>query len=296
MPTYSLRTPAKVNLTLRVLARREDGFHELQSLFTAISLFDELRVTLRSRGHDVSVRVPGRPELEGPGNLVVKAAHAFAQRTSLRAAVAIELHKAIPMAAGLGGGSSDAAAVLRALCLHHGLTVRDPRVREAALQVGSDVPFFLTGRAALATGRGERLARAPALPKLPLVILAPRFGVTAKEAYVELARLRGLGALPKGRPAPLPPLRTPAEVAAELVNDLEAPVTRLYPAIASFRRALLREGALGARMSGSGSCVFGIFADAPAADAAAARLRGRVDAGVLRAASLRAAAHAARLS
>lgn len=261
MRTFQLLAPAKVNLTLQVLGRRPDGFHELSSLFVPVALYDRLRV--RVGGRRIVVRVPGHPELSGPSNLCAKAAEAFARETGLPAGVDVLLEKRIPVAAGLGGGSSDAAAVLRCLSRAHGLRVSDPRVRAAALSVGSDVPFFLRSRPALARGRGEELSPAPALPPLWLVIARPPFGISAAEAYRLLAARR------KGRrfaEVTLPGRFGDAgAVAAALRNDLEAPVAARYPELARLRRALLAAGALGARMSGSGSCLFGVVPSAGAA-------------------------------
>lgn len=268
---YRVLAPAKVNLTLRVLARRPDGFHELSSLFAPISLADRLHVTVG--GRRIRVRVPGRPELETADNLCAKAARAFAAETGLPAGVDVVLEKRIPVAAGLGGGSTDAAAVLRCLARAHGLRGGDPRIARAALAVGSDVPFFLRAVPALARGRGELLGPAPALPDLHLVVVKPPFGVSAGEAYRTLASLRAAGELPAGRDRP-PPAAFPdaAAVARALHNDLEAAVVRLHPELEDLRSRLRKAGARGVLMSGSGSCVFGLFATAPAAREAALRL------------------------
>jgi 4-diphosphocytidyl-2-C-methyl-D-erythritol kinase len=251
---YEVEAPAKVNLTLHVLGRRADGFHDIASLFVPIDLADRLEVTVG--GETIDVRVPGHPELEGEGNLCAKAARAFAARTGLPAGMRVTLHKHVPVAAGLGGGSSDAAAVLRCLAAAHGLDVDEPRIRAAALDVGSDVPFFLRCEPAVARGRGEILERAPALPPLFLAIVKPPFGVSAAEAYRALAALRSEGRLPGGREVPLPPaLHHPDEVLRMLHNDLEPAVATLYP-VAEVKERLLAAGARAALMSGSGSCVF----------------------------------------
>jgi 4-diphosphocytidyl-2-C-methyl-D-erythritol kinase len=253
---YAISAPAKVNLTLHVLARRADGFHELSSLFAPISLADRLRVEVgggRSR-----LRVPGFPALETADNLVLRAARAFGERTGLAAGVDVLLEKKVPLAAGLGGGSSDAGAVLRVLCRHHRLAPSDARVQEAALSVGSDVPFFLAPQPSLVSGRGEVIVPAPPLPPTWLVLLKPPFGVTAREAYAELSRGRAAGVYPAGRDPGVPRRLGAARLAALLHNDLEAPVSALFPvqdAIARLRAA----GGRRAVMSGSGSCVFAVF-------------------------------------
>lgn len=283
---YRVLAPAKVNLTLRVLGRRPDGFHELSSLFAPISVADRLAV--RVGGTRIRVRVPGRPELETPDNLCARAARAFAAETGLPAGVDVVLDKRIPVAAGLGGGSTDAAAVLRCLARFHRLRSDDPRLARAALAVGSDVPFFLRGVPAHARGRGERLGPAPALPALHFVVVKPPFGVSAGDAYRTLARLREEGTLPQGRdralPASFPDI---AAVARALHNDLEAAVLRLHPELGELRQRLRRAGARGVLMSGSGSCVFGLFPTAATARDGARRLAVRPKEEVLVARALR---------
>ncbi len=254
---YVVIAPAKVNLTLDVLARRSDGFHEIASLFAPITLADRLEVAVGGDG--IAVAVPGHPELEGDGNLCAKAARAFAARTGLETSVQVTLHKQVPVAAGLGGGSSDAAAVLRCLARHHQLPVADVRIQAAALDVGSDVPFVLRCEPAIARGRGELLAPAPQLPPLYLLVIKPPFGVSAAEAYRALASMRGEGRLPAGREKPIPASIPDAAALVRLLrNDLEAPVASLHP-IAGIKARLLAAGAPAALMSGSGSCVFGLF-------------------------------------
>jgi 4-diphosphocytidyl-2-C-methyl-D-erythritol kinase len=271
---YRVLAPAKVNLTLRVLGRRPDGYHELSSLFVPLSLADRLEVAPGGRG--IRVRVPGRPELETPDNLCVRAAEAFAAETGIGGGVRIHLEKHIPMAAGLGGGSSDAAAVLRCLARAHGLRGGDPRLARAALRVGSDVPFFLRAVPAHVRGRGEVLGPAPALPELHFLVVKPPFGVSAGEAYRTLAILRGEGTFPPGRDRKLPPSFPDARaVARALANDLEAAVVRLHPELADLRRRLQRAGALGTLLSGSGSCIFGLFSDRASLREGARRLEFR---------------------
>lgn len=255
---FEVLAPAKVNLTLHVLGRREDGFHDLASLMVPISLSD--RIEVWTGPGSLSVEVPGHPELEGEGNLCHRAARAFHERLGLPAHVGIRLHKEIPVAAGLGGGSSDAAAVLRVLARIHGIPVDDPALLTAALDVGSDVPFFLRCEPALVHGRGEIFSAAPALPELDLVVLHPPVAISAGEAYGALARLRAEGALPEGEEIPLPPAMDAASVAAHLHNDLQAPVFSLHPLADPLAR-LQAAGGLGSLMSGSGSCLFSITSD-----------------------------------
>lgn len=273
MGFYRARAPAKVNLSLHVRERRPDGFHQIESLMVPLSLADELTVEVGAPSDEI--RVPGKPELEGSENLCLRAVEAFRRRIGPAPGVRIHLHKSIPAAAGLGGGSSDAAAVLRCLAREFALSLDDPRLVQAALEVGSDVPFFLRSEPAIVRGRGEFVEAAPPLPDpLHLVLLHPSFAVSAAEAYGALAELRG-GSIP---PAPPPPLPLPdlKSLVSILKNDLQTAVSLRYP-IQPLIDELLRAGALGALMSGSGPTVFGLFSAGQAAERGASTLRGHPD-------------------
>lgn len=273
MRIHRTRAPAKVNLTLHVLGRRPDGYHEIRSLMVPLSLADEVEVAVGAAEDAISV--PGRPDLEGPDNLCLRAVAAFRRHVGPVPGVRIHLAKRIPTAAGLGGGSSDAAAVLRCLARESGVSIDDRRLLLAALEVGSDVPFFLRSEPALVGGRGERLSPAPPLPdRIPLVLVHPPFEVSAGEAYRALAEERR-GAAPPSPPQP-GPLADPRAVSQILRNDLEAPVAARYP-IRPLLRELEEAGALGVLMSGSGPTVFGVFPEEKAAERGARTLSGRPD-------------------
>jgi len=264
------RAPAKVNLILRVGPRREDGYHQVDTLMAPIDLYDRVRVRLGARRGGVRCRVPGRPELDGPGNLAARAAEAFRGRFGVDRSVAIDVEKRIPVVAGLGGGSSDAAAVLR--CLARAFGVRDRRaLAEVALAVGSDVPFFLGRGAAWAGGRGEELVPA-AVPDMHLLLAYPSdpaLAIRAGDAYRWLDEFRA---------GPLESVksfgRRPMFQANMAANDLEGPCLSRHPALAAIRGALVGAGALSAIMSGSGPTVFGIYANRSAARGAAITVRG----------------------
>ncbi len=245
--------PAKVNLVLRVGPPRADGFHEILSLMVPLDLADRVEVTVTSAAGDVACRVPGRPDLDGPGNLAAKAALLFRERFGVEKRIGIRIGKQIPVTAGLGGGSSDAAAVIRALAV--AFRIDDARaLREIALRVGSDVPFFLGPGAAWARGRGERLAPADVAPT-DLVLLYPRdptLAIRAGDAYRWLDEDRG------GRTASLP-RRPPRYRPIALGNDLEMPCRTRHPALAALLGRLVGGGATKAIMSGSGPTVFGVF-------------------------------------
>ena len=254
-----LFAPAKINLYLRIEGRRDDGYHLLDTLMAPISLGDEVEVALSS-GAPGSVTVhaddPAIPL--GEDNTVQRAARAFQDRTGRREPVAVRIRKRIPMGAGLGGGSTDAAATLRGLndLFGAGLTAGD--LEALALTVGADVPFFIRGAAARARGIGERLTPVNALPRLWLVVLFPGFAVSTAWAYRNF-RLK-LTKSPDNNNL-VGNLGTPHEVARVMMNDLEAVTVSRYPRIAHLKQRLNDRGAIGSLMSGSGSAVFGVFAD-----------------------------------
>jgi 4-diphosphocytidyl-2-C-methyl-D-erythritol kinase len=262
-----LRCPAhaKVNLVLRVGPARPDGFHDLSTLFVPLDLADEVVVSVGSTPGPVTCRCPGRPELDGPDNLAARAATALLGRLGRRDRVDIRIEKRIPVVAGLGGGSADAAAVLR--CLARALGVRDRRLlAEVALGIGSDVPFFLGSGPAWAGGRGERLrpARVPPRALLLLYPRAPSLAIRAGEAYRWLDEDRGPLVPRRGKASPLRP-----------ENDLMAPCVARHPSLRVLLGWLEEVGASAPMMSGSGPTVVGSLADLRSARGAAQRLAGR---------------------
>jgi 4-diphosphocytidyl-2-C-methyl-D-erythritol kinase len=246
--------PAKVNLVLRVGPPRPDGYHDVASLLVPLDLGDAVEVRVGARAGPVTCRVPGHRQLDGAGNLAARAAEAFRRRFSIDRAIAIRIEKRTPVTAGLGGGSSDAAAVLR--CLARAFRVRDSAaLGEIGLSIGSDVPFFLGGGAAWAAGRGERLQPATVAP-LHLVLLYPRdpaLAIRAADAYRWLDEDR------RGRPLPgLPSSRRWRPTL--LGNDLQPPCVARHPALDRLLERLTGAGATATLMSGSGPTVFGLFA------------------------------------
>jgi 4-diphosphocytidyl-2-C-methyl-D-erythritol kinase len=255
--------PAKVNLLLRVGAPRADGYHDLRSLMVPLDLGDDVDVRVSSRAGPVTCTVPGRPELDGPDNLAARAAEAFRRRFDVTRGIAVRVVKRIPVTAGLGGGSSDAAAVIR--CLARAFRIRDRgALAETGLEVGSDVPFFLGPGPAWAAGRGERLTPAE-VPALHLVLLYPpdpSLAIRARDAYRWLDEAR--------RGEPVPPLgRSLRYGASRAGNDLQAPCLARRPALSPFLGMLTEAGATAAMMSGSGPTLFGIFSGRSAARRAA---------------------------
>jgi 4-diphosphocytidyl-2-C-methyl-D-erythritol kinase len=252
--------PAKVNLTLRVLSRRPDGYHELESLVVFADFGDRLAF---ARGGDLSLTVHGPSAAaagEGGDNLVHKAARALAALRPDIALGAFDLDKRLPVAAGLGGGSSDAAAALRLVADANGIARDDPALYAAAQSTGADVPVCLDPRPRIMRGIGERLSAPIALPPLPAVLVNPGVALPTKAVFA------GWKASPEP-PAPLDEralgkLGAPDLLRrlAEQTNDLEPPAMALQPSIAAVL-AVLREtpGCVLARMSGSGATCFGLF-------------------------------------
>lgn len=254
MPSF-----AKVNLSLKVLGRRADGYHELRTVFQTVGLHDRitLEFTPARRGLEVTLEDP----LAIPDNLALRAARLYCERQGVRGRLRMRLEKRIPMGAGLGGGSSNAAAVLLALGPLTGRCVPPEALGDMAAGLGSDVPFFLYGGTALGLGRGEELYPLPDAPRYPVLIVAPPVHVSTAEAY------RALGRPELTSPVDCRKLRKfqsfvwRAEYLSGAENDFESAVFRLHPELGRWKRKLERLGARAARLSGSGAALFGVFPD-----------------------------------
>ena len=263
MASVTLRAFAKINLSLRVSRGRQDGFHDVQTVLQAISLFD--RVTVRTRRGPFEIRcdMPGVPT--DRTNLVWKAAQLLWEaggRSGEPRDAVVTLGKKIPMQAGLGGGSSDAAATLLGLRRLWKLRAPDEEIHVAAARLGSDVPFFLVGGTALGLGRGDEVYPLEILPRHWVVLAIPPFGVATADAYRWFDEAQERGRVRTRHLFPNVPL----------INDLEAPVIERHPEIGQLKQRFRDRGALMAGMSGSGSTVFGVFTSARAAAAAARAL------------------------
>lgn len=309
-----VRAPAKVNLFLRILAREESGYHQIETLFQALELHDTIRL---ERGSEPGVRLdvtgsspaPDGEAVDGSGdelgpeeeNLAYRAAVAYRERAGLAGdpGVRIRLEKAIPAGAGMGGGSSDAAAVLRALDALHPGALEPRALMSVAAGLGSDVPFFLApGPLALAWGRGERILGLPALEPRPVVVVVPDFRMATPEAYGLLARRRAGVASPPTGPAasailapPLPlglaELSSWEGVRGRAGNDFEEVVFDEHAEGRKILEALGSAGGNPALLSGSGSALFGVFEAGGTADEAAHHVAVHFpDARVLRTATL----------
>lgn len=259
--TLSILSPAKVNLRLEVVRKRKDGYHEIRTIFQKISLHDTIRFSLKKeQGISITTDSPGLPV--GKDNLVYKAAKAIFRRAGYPGGVSVHIAKRIPVGAGLGGGSSNAAATLKALnhLLELGLTQKE--MMAMGVELGADVPFFFLERGAIATGIGERLKEID-LPAIWYVLINPNFEVSTAWAYrnTRLTKERFRYKIHKF-------LATPEAASRVLMNDLERVVSGTFAQIRLMKEILRSHGALGSLMTGSGPTVFGIFGhERPAAKA-----------------------------
>lgn len=270
--TETFHAPAKVNLSLRIFAPDDTGYHPLDTLFCAIDLCDI--ITFADGEPGIALSVTGADVGSTERNLAWRAANEFYLATGLAPQLQIRLVKKIPAGAGLGGGSSDAAAVLRALNERHGGVLPDADMFAIAARLGSDVPFFLCKSAfAHATGRGELIEELPALPPAPMIVIAPAMSIPTVDAYRWLDEARAFS-----QPA-AEAWSAPADwgdVAKCATNDFEPVLFSRYPALAGYRNALLETGAATALLSGSGSALFAVYASESERDGAVQRLAGTV--------------------
>jgi 4-diphosphocytidyl-2-C-methyl-D-erythritol kinase len=254
MTTLAIASPAKINLFLKITGKRPNGYHELYSLMCRVSLFD--RVTLSFEQPSTTVRCSHPQVPEGKANLAHKAAALFFDALSIENGVAISIEKTIPVGAGLGGGSSNAAAVLTGLNEHHGVPFSEQALMDMGLALGADVPFFILGKTALARGIGEDLEPFEGMPPWSAVLAYPRLQVSTAWVYDRLNL--GLTNCEENYNVPWF-LEDISRIKDFLCNDLEEVTVEAFPEIGFAKRALLEVGAMGSLMSGSGSAVFGLF-------------------------------------
>jgi 4-diphosphocytidyl-2-C-methyl-D-erythritol kinase len=246
-------SPAKVNLHLKILRKREDGYHDLVTLMQPISLCDEMSFLPVERG--ITLRCPGNTLPEDRQNIVYRAAELMIHETGWPGGVEIGLDKRIPLAAGLGGGSSNAATTLLVLNEIMGSPLSKADLMRAGAKLGADVPFFIHGRSAWASGIGDRLEEAPETPDLFFLLINPGFALSTKTVYENL----NFALTKEPIHYSIPRFLDVQDVIKGLHNDLERVSVKLHPVIGTLKTLLLGHGALGALMSGSGPTVFGIF-------------------------------------
>ena len=261
MPAAHVRAFAKVNLALRVLAREASGYHQLETLYCRIDLADDVVVRVLEGG---ARSLDSRGADTGPTekNLAWRAADAYAERDGWPRGFAIEIEKRIPVGGGLGGGSADAGAVLRALNALNPRPLPDAELMALAFSLGADVPFLTTAAPlALAWGRGERMLALPALPEREIALVLPPFGIATADAYAWLADARTVRPAAHGAVAhPLAAVTTWGGVERQSVNDFEAPVFEQRAELRGIHERLAEvPGVTLARMSGSGSTLFALF-------------------------------------
>jgi len=264
--TLHLESPAKVNLRLEILKKREDGYHEIRTVLQKIGLHDTIRFSLR-KGKGISIK-SDHPDLPiGKSNLIYKALQSIIKGSNYQGGVRVEIEKRIPLGAGLGGGSSNAAIVMKAMNQLLGLNLSREKLMEKGLEIGADVPFFFLEGAAVGSGIGERLKKIE-LPNLWYVLIYPNFEVSTRWAYQNFVLtskrihcnldklLKGSGGIP-----------------GILFNHLESVVLEKYPQINMMKEILSSVGAMGAMMTGSGPTVFGLFQNEKSAAEAYERIK-----------------------
>lgn len=268
MEPIHVRVPAlaKINLTLKVLQKRPDNYHELRTVFQTISLRDSIGITYQ-RSREMELDLGGTVEI--PNNLILRAAHVILNEMGVKAKVSFHLTKRIPMGGGLGGGSSDAAAVLLALPALARKRVPAAELLRIAGELGSDVPFFLLGGTALALGRGEELYPFAAPPVRYGLLVAPDLHISTPEAFRALARDTAPGPPPEIIRGFTPALWDfSSSWPAGCENDFEAPAFAQHPELKTIHRRLVRTGAQPARLTGSGAALYGLYTTAEGARAA----------------------------
>jgi 4-diphosphocytidyl-2-C-methyl-D-erythritol kinase len=261
-------SPAKVNLYLRVLRKREDGYHDIKTLMQRISLYDEM--IFSHVDHGISISCPDSSLPEDERNIVYRSAQTFLSRAPHPSwGIHITIRKKIPIGAGLGGGSSNAATTLITLNEMQELPYTTHDLMKMGSTIGADIPFFIFGKTAWATGIGDQLQAVDSISPLCFVLITPAFEVSTKMVYDNL----NLGLTKRTLKYKSPKLYTAEDLVKVLYNDLEKVTLNLYPILEIFKDLLLKHGAHGALMSGSGPTVFGIFKEEKGASKAAGALR-----------------------
>jgi 4-diphosphocytidyl-2-C-methyl-D-erythritol kinase len=273
----TLKSPCKINLLLNILGKRPDGFHELETVMHPVNLCDDLSFSITGGSIELTCSDPSLPT--DSRNLVHRAARAFLDASEIKEGVRIHLDKRIPQAAGLGGGSGNAATTLLGMNELFGAPLGTDRLHSIAATLGSDVPFFLQSKPALATGRGEQITPLdffPALRGTIAILVHPGFGVSTSWSYQNLARFpKALNGRPGRAQKLIEALHkgTLAEAGAEFYNALEAPALEKYPWLALVQEFFRSNGVAATLMSGSGSTTFGITQSQADADVLVTRLK-----------------------
>lgn len=273
--------PAKINVVLRVLERQPSGYHALWSLMQTVSLVDDIQLRFDPRGTGIDLQCQGGPVQPGPENLVYRAAQLVLERSGIRGRLKINLTKRVPVSAGLGGGSSDAAATISGLNTLFDLKWSLEEMVALGGMLGSDIPFFFAAPSAIVQGWGQEIRAVRAVEKRWIVLVNPGFPIETKTAFEQLAAGRAGG-------KPILPVSdalrrietsghwTWEEILPHMENDFEEALFPLYEPLGRIKKDLMAAGAEGALLSGSGATVFGVFADQGAALAAHEQLKQEV--------------------
>ena len=269
---------AKINLTLDILGTREDGFHEVAMIMQSIGLHDDLDIEKKDAGIELAIDNTELPADES--NLCYKAAELMFDEFNVKGGVKIDLTKRIPMGAGLGGGSADAAAVIRGMNEIFSLNASPEKLADISAKIGSDIPFCVTGGTQFATGRGEILKRLPDFPKTYLTLIKPAFSVSTPHAYkmydntpvVRRPDNEGIIAALKNGDV--------KNIYSMMGNVLEAPIAKEYPEINEYKEIMIKEGAIFAQRTGSGSVVFAVAKDIESANKIADAMKAKTSYGV----------------
>ncbi|HEY5767333.1 MAG TPA: 4-(cytidine 5'-diphospho)-2-C-methyl-D-erythritol kinase [Candidatus Udaeobacter sp.] len=261
--------PAKINLSLRVLGHRSDGFHEIETFIAPISLCDEIKIEQRPGKQEIAFRCDDPSVPKGEDNIVVRAANIFFEEAKITGGLSIELKKRIPHGAGLGGGSSDAASTLLALNKLFETNLPREVLAKMAEMIGSDVPFFIFQSAAVCKGRGELVSPTRLREELSVLLLKPEFGVPTQWAYSRWRDSREIPGVSYG---------VQQLTQQSVVNDLERPVFEKFVFLAQLKMWLLKQPEVGAAlMSGSGSTAFAVLRSNADADSLAKRAKAELD-------------------
>lgn len=276
---FEKKSPCKVNLLLNILGKRADGFHELETVMHPVNVFDELSFERVARGFHLTCSDPSLPT--DAGNLVHRAGMLFLQKAEIHDGVRIHLEKKIPLAAGLGGGSGNAATTLLGLNELFGNPLPAEALENIAASLGSDIPFFLQTKPGLGTGRGEKIQPLDpfsAMRGAAILLVHPGFGISTPWAYQNLARFpTALNGTP-GRAEKLIDLLKTADLrtaGTEFYNSLEAPALEKFPLLVLFQEFFRENGGAATLMSGSGSTTFALTANLPAAETLAEKFRAK---------------------
>ncbi len=263
-----IQSPAKINLFLEVCSKRPDGYHNLNTLMCCIGLYDTVRLSFGQKKISIHCTHPDVPENET--NLAWRAARLFFDTARIDEGVRIDIEKNIPIGAGLGGGSSNAAAVLKGLNSYYGSPVPDTVLKAAGKSIGADVPFFIYGKPAVATGIGDILTACDCIKSCPILLIYPSVPVSTAEVYKKLNLT--LTKTKKINTKTLFELNLGQDYAKRLFNDLESVAVGICPEIKEVKASLLANGASTALMTGSGSAVFGLYENIEKAEKAYSNL------------------------